>query len=40
MGVSIYGNRERLYLDIYKNGRRTWEASHLALTHDKTLFTA
>jgi integrase len=36
MSVKIRKKRGKLYLDIYMNGRRTWEALHLALTVDKT----
>jgi integrase len=36
MGVKIREKRGKLYLDIYMNGKRTWEALHLALTPDKT----
>jgi hypothetical protein len=35
MGVSIREKRGRLYLDIYKNGHRSWESLHLTLTSDK-----
>jgi len=35
MSVKIRKKRGKLYLDIYTNGRRTWEALHLTLTGDK-----
>jgi hypothetical protein len=37
MSVSIRKNRGKLYLDIYENGKRKWEALHLALTDDKDM---
>jgi site-specific recombinase XerD len=36
MSVKIRKKRGRLYLDIYENGNRKWEALHLTLTDDKT----
>ena len=35
MSVKIREKRGKLYLDIYKDGKRTWEALHLELTKDK-----
>jgi len=35
MGVKIREKRGKLYLDIYTNGCRNWEALHLTLTDDK-----
>ncbi|GHU41612.1 phage integrase family site specific recombinase [Spirochaetia bacterium] len=35
MGVKVREKRGKLYLDIYQNGKRTWEALNLAITHDK-----
>jgi len=35
MSVKIRKKRDKLYLDIYSNGRRSWEALHMALTGDK-----
>ncbi|MDR0409327.1 MAG: site-specific integrase [Spirochaetaceae bacterium] len=35
MGVYVREKNGRLYLDIYTNGKRTWEALHLTLTHDR-----
>jgi integrase len=35
MGVKIRENRGRLYLDIYHDGKRKWEALRLTLTNDK-----
>jgi len=35
MSVKIREKRGKLYLDIYTNGRRSWEALHLTLTGDK-----
>jgi hypothetical protein len=35
MGVNVREKRGKLYLDIYENGKRTWEALHLTLTNDK-----
>jgi hypothetical protein len=35
MSVKIRKKRGKLYLDIYDAGKRTWEALHLTLTHDK-----
>jgi integrase len=35
MGVKIRKKFGKLYLDIYHNGRRTWEALDLTLTKDK-----
>jgi site-specific recombinase XerD len=36
MSVKIREKRGKLYLDIYSNGRRNWEALHMELTSDKT----
>ncbi|MDR0475613.1 MAG: site-specific integrase, partial [Treponema sp.] len=36
MSVKIRKKRGKLYLDIYENGHRKWEALHLTLTDDKT----
>jgi site-specific recombinase XerD len=35
MSVKVREKRGRLYLDVYQNGKRTWEALHLELTKDK-----
>jgi hypothetical protein len=35
MSVKIRKKRGKLYLDIYENGCRKWEALHLSLTDDK-----
>lgn len=35
MGVKIRKKRRKLYLDIYENGKRKWEALHLTLTDDR-----
>ncbi|GMO27946.1 MAG: site-specific integrase [Termitinemataceae bacterium] len=35
MSVKIREKRGKLYLDIYQNSRRSWEALHLTLTEDK-----
>ncbi|MDR1215965.1 MAG: hypothetical protein LBK25_04705 [Treponema sp.] len=35
MGVKIRKSRGKLYLDIYQNGNRRWEALHLSLTKDR-----
>jgi hypothetical protein len=35
MSVSVRKKRGKLYLDIYENGTRKWEALHLSLTDDK-----
>lgn len=35
MGVHVREKRGKLYLDVYQNGRRSWEALHLTLTQDK-----
>jgi hypothetical protein len=37
MSVNIRKKRGKLYLDIYENGKRKWEALHLALTDDKDM---
>ncbi|MDR2477517.1 MAG: hypothetical protein LBD18_07010 [Treponema sp.] len=31
MGVKIRTKRRKLYLDIYQNGKRTWEALQLTV---------
>jgi hypothetical protein len=36
MGVNIRINRNKLYLDIFHNGRRKWESLGLTLPSDKT----
>jgi hypothetical protein len=35
MSVKIREKREKLYLDIYAGGKRTWEALRLTLVNDK-----
>jgi hypothetical protein len=35
MGVKVREKRGKLYLDIYTEGKRTWESLHLTLTADK-----
>jgi integrase len=35
MGVKVRINRGKLFLDIYVNGKRTWEALHLSVSEDK-----
>jgi integrase len=35
MGVKVREKRGKLYLDIYNNGKRSWESLHLTLTKDK-----
>lgn len=35
MGVKVRVQRGKLYLDVYHNGVRKWEALHLSLTGDK-----
>jgi integrase len=35
MGVKVRVKRGKLYLDIYQNGKRTWEALRLTLTKDR-----
>jgi hypothetical protein len=35
MSVKVREKRGKLYLDIYQEGKRTWEALHLSLTDDK-----
>lgn len=35
MGIHIRKKGGKLYLDIYQNGKRVWEALHLTLTSDK-----
>jgi integrase len=35
MSVKVREKRGKLYLDIYQNGKRKWEALHLSLTKDK-----
>jgi site-specific recombinase XerD len=37
MSVNIRKKRGKLYLDIYENGTRKWEALHLDITDDKDL---
>jgi len=37
MSVNIRKKHGKLYLDIYENGTRKWEALHLTLTDDKDL---
>jgi site-specific recombinase XerD len=37
MSVSIRKKNKKLYLDIYENGTRKWEALHLSLTDDKDI---
>jgi site-specific recombinase XerD len=37
MSVSIRKKRGKLYLDIYENGTRKWEALHLDITDDKDM---
>jgi site-specific recombinase XerD len=37
MSVSIRKKRGKLYLDIYENGTRKWEALHLDVTDDKDM---
>jgi site-specific recombinase XerD len=37
MSVSIRKKNGKLYLDIYENGTRKWEALHMALTNDKDM---
>jgi integrase len=35
MGVTVREKRGRLYLDIYRNGNRKWEALHLTVTGNR-----
>jgi integrase len=35
MGVKIREKRGKLYLDIYQNGKRSWESLHLSITKDR-----
>jgi site-specific recombinase XerD len=37
MSVNIRNKSGKLYLDIYENGVRKWEALHMALTNDKDM---
>jgi hypothetical protein len=37
MSVNIRKKKDKLYLDIYENGVRKWEALHMALTDDKDM---
>ena len=37
MGVKIRTKRRKLYLDIYQNGKRTWEALRLTVSDDPAL---
>jgi integrase len=34
MGVKVRAKRGKLYLDIYQNGKRTWEPLHLTVSDD------
>ena len=34
MGVKVRIKRRKLYLDIYQNGKRTWEALYLTISDD------
>jgi hypothetical protein len=35
MSVKVREKRDKLYLDIYMGGKRTWESLHLTLTNDR-----
>ena len=37
MSVKVRQKRKKLYLDIYLEGRRTWEALHLTVTNDPVI---
>jgi integrase len=37
VGVKIRQKRRKLYLDIYHNGRRTWESLHLTVSGDPVI---
>jgi len=34
MGIKVRQKGKRLYLDIYANGKRTWEALNLTIIND------
>ena len=36
MGIKVRQKGKKLYLDIYVNGKRTWEALNLTMTNDPT----